>query len=295
MSDVLSWGNPLVLWWLWGLLPLGAMLHWKTRERKAIIAALQLHSNKHNYMLNMFCFLLALGFMIIALAQPRWGFERQEVSQQGRDVIVVLDASRSMWTQDVAPSRIEQARRELIDLSHELQGDRVGLVLFAAGAYPRMPLSRDYRVFRQLVRDSDPKMLRRQGSRLSSALGLALRLFDEDTASHRAILVVSDGETSDSDIESAAQQALQNKVPIYCLGIGTDKGDVIPIPDGGFVKDSTGSLVQSKKDAAVLQKIARLTNGAYVNSVPGKGDIQALYTAGLRKNLAGKKQIEHVG
>lgn len=292
MSDIISWGHPLVLWTLWLLLPLGFLLHWKVVERQAIIAALRLHSGGQRHHLRMLLFLLALALMIVALGRPRWGYQVQKVSQEGRDIMVVLDASRSMWVADVSPNRMERARRELLDLSEELQGDRVGLVLFAAGAYPRMPLSRDYQVFRQLVRDSDPKILRGQGSGLASAIGLALRLFDDDTASHRAIIVVSDGEASGPDVEAAAQQALAKKVPIYCLGVGTEKGGVIPIPDGGFVKDTSGQVVHSKKNAAVLQKIAQITKGAYVNAVPDQADMQALYIAGLRKNLAGKKQIE---
>ena len=168
MKDGFYWGQPDWLWGLVVLLPLGLFLLNRLASRRTAIQELGL--TKRVSSLRSICLFLSVGFLLTALAQPRLGYDEVTLERKGRDIVVVLDASRSMWANDIAPNRMERARRELLDLIPLLEGERLGLVFFAGGAFPRMPLSRDYKVFEKVLRDIDPSVLRNQGSDIGSAV-----------------------------------------------------------------------------------------------------------------------------
>ena len=199
-----SFGKPLFLWGLLFLIPLGMILRFWILSRQKAVFSLGLSFSKIRVVFQMLMIWLGFAFLLLALAQPRYGYEEITVQQEGRDIVVVLDASRSMYAKDVSPSRMSRAHWELVELTKHLQGDRVGLVVFAGGAYPRMPLTRDYKVFLKLVKDTEPDLFRWQGSDLASAIQMAIQLFDEKGA-QRAIFVVSDGE------DHSQKLALQNR------------------------------------------------------------------------------------
>ncbi len=228
----------------------------------------------------------ALG-LALAAAGPRLGFEWQQQSVEGVSLVVVLDVSRSMDAQDVTPSRLERARREIVDLVGLLRGDAVGLVIFAAGPYVRIPLTVDYDTFLWAVEDSSSDTIRAQGSALSGAVTAATGLLEKATGSGKAILVVSDGEGHDTDteIDAALERARAAGVRIYALGVGEPGGAPIPVATGGFKKDNTGNVVLSRLDEAALQRLAAATGGAYVRAVASDDDVRALYVDEIRGKL----------
>ncbi|MFN7145365.1 MAG: VWA domain-containing protein, partial [Myxococcota bacterium] len=225
--------------------------------------------------------------LVLAAAGPRLGFEWQQQTVEGVSIVVVLDVSRSMDAQDVTPSRIERARREIVDLAGLLRGDSVGLVIFAAGPYVRIPLTVDYDTFLWAVNDSSSDTIRAQGSSLAGALDAATGLLEGAEGTGKAIVVVSDGEGHDpsAELDAALERARAVGARIYALGVGEPGGAPIPLATGGFKKDDAGNVVLTRLDEAALQRLAAATGGAYVRAVPSDADVRALYVDEIRGKL----------
>ncbi|MES2639133.1 MAG: VWA domain-containing protein [Myxococcota bacterium] len=230
--------------------------------------------------------------LALAAAGPRLGFEWQQQKVEGVSIVVVLDVSRSMDAQDVPPSRIERARREILDLVGLLRGDAVGLVIFAAGPYVRIPLTVDYDTFTWAVKDSSSGTIRAQGSALAGALESAAGLLEKAEGSGKAILLVSDGESHDepAEMDAAVARVRAADVRVYALGVGEPTGAPIPLEEGGFKKDATGDVVLSRLDEDVLRRLASSTGGAYVRAVASDEDVRALYETEIRGKLAASER-----
>lgn len=220
--------------------------------------------------------LVGLGFGVVAAAQPRWGFQWRDLESRGVEVVVAVDVSRSMDAQDVSPSRMERARREVADLLELLPGDRVALVVFAGGAYPRVPLTLDHDALAGILADTGTGLLQAQGSSLASAVAASVALFDDDRPADRAIFVVSDGEAWDPDLDAAVQTLTESRVKVYALGVGTEQGAPIPNEGGGFKRGRDDQLVVTRLDESGLRRLAAETGGAYVRSVAGAQDVRGL-------------------
>jgi len=280
----MNWGHPDWLMALWALPIVGLLVFAALRSRRRALQALgpliaaSVGLNSQSRARRR---LAGLGAMVVlvtvALAQPQWGFRWTELKQEGTSIVVVLDTSLSMDAEDVSPSRMERAHREILDLADLMKGDRVGLVLFSGGAYVRMPLSLDYQAFRTMVRRSTTATLKSQGSDLGAAIALAVETLGSEDGADRAIIIVSDGEDQIGSGTAAAAAAAEAGVHIFAVGVGTIDGAPIPMEEGGFKKTSSGDVVLSKLDENTLKTIAAAGNGAYVRSVAGSGDIAAIY------------------
>jgi Ca-activated chloride channel family protein len=293
----MTWGAPEVLLGLWALPPLGLVLLWALHRRRRAVAALgplivadagKRASSRHRS--RFLLLLLGLGLVLTALAQPRWGYRWEEVEREGLNLVVVLDTSASMAAQDVSPSRMERAQREVLDLLDVLDGDRVGMVIFAGGAYPRLPLTLDYGALRTVVRRTDTTALRSQGSDIGAALQMGAKLLGAAGAADRAIVLISDGEDQVGHAVSVAETLAADGIHIYAMGVGTPDGAPVPRPQGGFKKDQAGDLVLSRLDERSLKQIAAAGQGAYVRSVAGSGDIRAIYEDEIRTKLSRASQ-----
>ena len=227
-----------------------------------------------------------LGLVVLALAEPRFDKEVIDIEREGLDVILVVDLSRSMACADVDPSRMERARREIYDLIELLQGDRVGLVMYAGAAYPRIPLTLDYEALRWMVPELSPDVFQLQGSDLGGAIRTAVSMFPEEAQADKAVLVLSDGEAHDpDDVLAAAREAAEANVHVYGLGIGVEAAPV-PAPGGGFKTDRSGATVLSTPSFDLLKDVARITGGGFVPSVASDADLRQLYLEELRGRLA---------
>jgi Ca-activated chloride channel family protein len=227
--------------------------------------------------------LTVAGFaaLVAALADPRAGLAVQKVEVEGVDLVLVVDLSRSMDARDVDPSRLERARRELRDLLPLAAGDRLGLVIYAGGAWPRMPLTDDHATLRMLIDELDTETFQAQGSALGAALREAAKLLDGNLDdAGRAVLVLSDGEVHDvEDALAAANELAAVDIAVSALVIGQEAA---PIPDGNgrFLLDpATGTKVMTAPSPAVLTDIARATGGAVAASVASDDDVRGLYGA----------------
>jgi Ca-activated chloride channel family protein len=228
----------------------------------------------------------SLGLMLFALAGPRWGSHYEEVSQKGVDIMLLIDVSPSMLVEDIAPNRLERARREILDFIKVVQGDRVGLIAFAGAAFIQCPLTLDYAALEMFLSALQPDLIPVPGTDLGAAIDLGLAAFDDESATDKVILLITDGEDNEKRGLTAARQAAAQGVKIFVFGIGDVAGGPIPELDGsgGFKKDSQGKLILSKLQEAGLQDIASLTGGTYVRSVAGDLDLDVLYFDGIKSH-----------
>ncbi len=236
--------------------------------------------------------LAGLALAVIALAEPRFDKQIRTVKATGTDLVVLLDLSRSMDARDVDPSRLERARREIADLGKMVAGDRVGLVVFAGGAYPRLPLTQDFRALELIVGEAETDTFQSQGSNLAAALEAAQELLSrsQDQAG-QAILVLSDGETHQPDaaLEVAGRLA-QAGVSVYAMGIGVEPSP-IPMPNGRLLEHG-GQVATTAPDFEILEQVARTTGGAFVTSNASDRDMQGLYSE-IRRNLKAVERSAH--
>jgi Ca-activated chloride channel family protein len=234
----------------------------------------------------------------LALAGPKYGYRWQEIRQQGVDIIIALDCSRSMTATDIQPTRLERAKREVFDLLAMLKGDRVGLVAFAGTAFLQCPLTLDYDAFNLFLNSLSPDYLPVGGTDITGALATALDSFDPKSASDKAVILITDGEnTGDGEPLKAAETLKENEIKLFCIGVGSSDGVPIPEPTGGFKKDRAGQIVLSRLDETILKKMAVVTGGTYVRSVAGDMDLDAIYTDEIRRTMeaqtvsSGRKQV----
>ncbi|MDO8519572.1 MAG: VWA domain-containing protein [Deltaproteobacteria bacterium] len=243
---------------------------------------------------------LALAVLAIGLAclKPQWGYTLREFKRQGSDLFVVVDTSESMRAQDVSPSRMERAKREVIDLIGMLQGDRVGLIPFAKTATVACPLTGDYETLRLFADQLATDLLPIQGTDIAGALDLALNSFPEGPSTTKAILLITDGEVTAGDLPELNDKAAKAGIKIFVLGVGDTRGAPIPSENGeGFKTDQGGEIVLSRLNEGSLQELARATGGSYARSIAGDSDLEALYVKGIKETLekrelkSGKKMI----
>ena len=287
--------NSKVLWFIL-LLPFVAFLLylarvWKQKKISLVISQkfwknLIPSSRESSYFIRSGLFLSGLFFLVITLARPISGFETIETKQKGVDIFVLIDTSASMDTQDVKPSRLEQAKREIIDLLDIIEGDRVGLIPFSGKAFLFCPLTSDYTSYKTFVDEIDSKLIPVSGSNLEEAIGLALASFAKEETHAKSILVITDGGETEGQLQKAIDAAKKENVRVDFLGVG-DKMTGAPIPDqdGGYKKDIDGKLVISKLNEDLLIKWAQESGGIYKKSVPSDSDLKSVYFKGIRASL----------
>lgn len=214
--------------------------------------------------------LLALALLSLALLRPQLGEKEVMVERRGIDLVVAVDASRSMLARDVLPSRLERAKLELASLIDGLRGDRVGIVVFAGEAFVQCPLTYDRGAAKLFLRAIDPGTMPSQGTAIGKALETAGALFQasEGVAKSRVVLLLSDGEDHSGSVERAAASLAEQGVRVYALGIGSEAGTPIPILDAegrvqGYQKDRRGRTVVSRREDDQLERIAAKTGGRF--------------------------------
>jgi Ca-activated chloride channel family protein len=189
--------------------------------------------------------LIAAGVLlaVFALARPQWGYDWQELSARGVDVVFVIDTSRSMLSQDVLPSRLERAKLAIYDCVEKMTGNRVGLVAFAGDAFLQCPLTLDYDAFRQTLEAVDTNTIAEGGTDLGVGLDVAAKAL-EDSGNHKIIVLLTDGEDLEGQGVTEAQALAGQGVTIYTVGVGTPAGEIIPILNASgqtdFVRDERG-------------------------------------------------------
>ena len=209
----------------------------------------------------------ALACFIVALARPQYGFLEEETGAGGRSLIVAIDTSRSMLTDDLKPNRLTRTQLAATDLVKRLRGDRIGLMPFAGTAFMYAPITPDIDALLESIDSLDTEIIPRGGSNLARPIDLAVETFAKAKAEGQQVLILfSDGENLEGTTLEAAKRAKEKKLTIITIGVGTQSGALIPDPEasGGFYKDSDGKPVVSRLQRDVLISIANATGGLYL-------------------------------
>lgn len=203
----------------------------------------------------------------LALTRPQWGVIEQTVQQKGLDIVIAIDLSSSMRADDIKPSRIENARRELAFLVEELHGNRIGLVGFAGSAFLFCPLTLDTDAVELFLGEMKIEAVPVPGTALGDAIRTGLETFKlggDAQSGSKVLLLLTDGEDHESSPIQAAKEAETEGVIIDTIGLGTAAGSLIPDEAGGMVRDQQGEPVLSKLDGAVLKEISETTGGVFL-------------------------------
>ena len=229
---------------------------------------------------------LAFALFSVALAEPGCGTKTELAKRYGIDLVVALDASKSMLAKDIKPSRIERAKLELAGLLDRLKGDRVGIVVFAGDAFVQCPLTTDYAAAKMFLKAIDVNAIPIQGTSIGRALEESkdLLINSERGAKARAIVLLSDGE--DTAVDSATEKAIGEleslAIRVITVGIGSTTGEPIPEVDKrgnftGYKKDREGNTVVTRLDESGLMAIAEKSHGKYVHSLTGGVGVQEVF------------------
>ncbi|PEN13244.1 hypothetical protein CRI94_11430 [Longibacter salinarum] len=306
------WLHPTYLWFLTGGLVVAALIGWaawrrqKTAKRFGSIAMVQrlaesvMSGRRFVRAVLLVVVVTLLGF---SLAGPRMGTRVQEVERKGVDLVVALDVSQSMLAEDVAPNRLERAKNEIKSLVDELSGDRVGLVLFAGDGFVQCPLTTDYDAVRLFLDVAEPPLIPTPGTNFRAAFYSAQQAFARtrtDTTGQaprsRALLVVSDGENHEGDVDDLQAMAEDNGWTVFTAGVGERDGAPVPeIQNGqrmGVKRGPDGEIVRSRLDESALTALAE--TGAYFRIARTSSALADLTSAlnRLEKSSFGVEQFE---
>jgi len=225
--------------------------------------------------------LLALVTLIGGIIAPRWGMYWEEVPRRGVDIIFVLDVSRSMLAEDIAPNRLERAKQNIRDVLEVLGGDRVGLVTFAGMASLKCPLTVNYGSFRVALDEVGPQGAARGGTLLGDAVRVAADAFVDAVKKYKVIVVLSDGEDQGSyPLEAARKVQADMGIKVFTIGIGdASEGARIPVEAAGqkAYLQHEGQEVWSKMDPTTLQQMALAGDGAYIPAGTRNIDLGRIY------------------
>lgn len=232
--------------------------------------------------LKMILFALAMGFLVLALARPQWGGETVMMKRQGIDLFIAVDTSTSMLAEDMRPNRLEQAKRAIADLVGQLGGDRVGLVAFAGDALIVCPLTLDHGTVLLLLESMGPSSVSKPGTNVAAAIERARESFVAGERKHKALLLVTDGESHEGQALEEAKKAAEEGLVVYTIGIGSLEGEPIPQRDDagrvtGYKKDRQGSVISTRLDEKTLQQIASATKGQYHRATPQGFELDAVF------------------
>jgi Ca-activated chloride channel family protein len=213
-------------------------------------------------------FNLILFFLIIGFAQPQMGTKMEKIQRNGIDVMIALDVSRSMLSQDVVPSRLEKSKLLIQSLLKKLDGDRVGLVIFAGNAYMQMPLTVDYSSLMLYLKSINTNSVPTQGTIITDALQTAENAFKATDKKYKAIIVITDGEDHEENAIDKAESIAADGTKIFTVGVGSKQGGTIPEYNEngnktGDKKDENSETIISKLNENMLQALAKAGDGNY--------------------------------
>ena len=218
-------------------------------------------------------FLIGLSFIILGICNFQTGSKMRDVKREGADIMICLDVSNSMLAQDLSPNRLERAKIAIENMVNKLQGDRLGIIVFAGEAYVQLPITTDYNTAKLFLESINTKIVPVQGTNIADAINKAVESFGKDEGKNKAIVVITDGENNEEAQASAvdaAEEASKKNIVVHTIGVGSETG--VPIPnviDGvvsGYKKDNAGNTIVTKLDSKILQDISSASNGVYVQA-----------------------------
>ncbi len=241
---------------------------------------------KATWKMSFFC--LALGFMVLALARPQSAKGQSEVKSEGVELMVLVDVSRSMLSEDVRPSRLEHAKKEVMNLLDSLSGDKVGLIAFAGSSVLLSPLTADKAALKMFVEGLSPESVETQGTEIGRALNEAKEAFvrggvevGEASRVTKVVIVISDGEDHEKSAETAAKELADQGIRLFTMAFGTEAGGKVPLRDPNgqlrdYLKDKSGQPVVSKVNGEFLRTLSQIGQGSFYHVTFGGDQMKSL-------------------
>lgn len=258
-----------------------------------LLNKLQRKKSKNSGLIKLGVFILGFAFLVLGIMNLQFGSKIENVKREGIDVVLAVDLSNSMMSEDIKPNRLERTRQYLYRFIDHLENDRIGIIVFAGNAYVQMPLTIDYSAARLFVSNLNTTMVPTQGTAIGEAITLAREMYDKDEGKHKALIILSDGENHEGNASEAAKEAAKEGIIIHTVGVGTLQGAPIPIYRGSqiaaFQKDKQGNIILSKINESMLQEISAITKGTYFRMTNGSENIKQLINLLNRQD---KKEIE---
>jgi len=212
--------------------------------------------------------ILSFLFISIGLVNPKIGTQLKTVKREGVDIVFAIDVSKSMLAEDVAPNRLEKAKRLVSQIINQLSSDRVGVIAYAATALPILPITNDYSTAKMFLQSLNTEMLSSQGTAILESIKLAKDYYDDENQTNRVLCILSDGEDHELENQNISEIVEATGITIFTIGIGTVKGAPIPIKLNNIVqsykKDSEGEVVITKLVPKLLEGLASSSSGIYI-------------------------------
>lgn len=241
--------------------------------------------------------LIAYVFLVIGVTNPQIGTKLEKVKREGIDIMLVLDVSNSMLAEDIKPNRLERSKMAISNLIDQLQGDRLGIVIFAGNAYKQLPLTTDYAAAKLFLSAVDTKIVPTQGTAIGEAIDMSIDSFD-DQEHNKAIIIITDGENHEDDAVSEAKKASEMGIKVFTIGMGLPDGAPIPLYNAygtqtGFKKDRDGQTVITKLNENMLREIAAAGEGAYAQANNSSTGLRKIFDeiSGIEKMEIESKQF----
>ena len=236
---------------------------------------------------------LALTCLIIGLVNPKIGTKLETVKREGVDIVFALDVSKSMLAEDIAPNRLEKAKQLTTQIINTLISDRVGIIAYAGTAIPQLPITTDYGAAKMFLQNINTDMMSSQGTAIDEAIELSRTYYNDDEQTNRVLIILSDGEDHNNASSGVAEDAAEEGIKVFTIGVGSAKGGPIPIKRNGIVlrykKDNSGEVVITKLNPDTLIEIAENGNGIFID---GKNTQDVVNTiTGILKKMD-KKEFE---
>lgn len=248
--------------------------YWKRKKQREfgdldLVKKLSPEKSVFKPVLKLVVVLLALVSLIIGLVNPKIGTKVETVKREGIDIVFAMDVSKSMLAEDVAPSRLEKSKQIVSQIINQLGSDRIGIVAYAASAFPVLPITTDYSSAKMFLQSMDTDIVSSQGTSLDEAIKLSATYFDEKSKTSKLVILLSDGEDHSEGAEAAAEEANKLGMKIITIGVGTEKGGTIPLRVNGIVqsfkRNSNNEVVITQLNKESLTSIAKATKGGYVD------------------------------
>ncbi len=278
--------NPNALLWLWLVPALAGLFIYAAVKRRQALRAFGAGAAFISRKREAIGSCIAAALVVLALARPAWNLQEQLLQESGRDVIFLLDVSRSMLAEDMHPNRLENAKTAILDCVEELTGDRVGLILFAGSAEVRCPLTVDYAYFRMALRQASPDSVAAGGTMLAHAIErTADKLLDPEKAGMQDVILITDGEDLIEGLDEidAARLLDAAGVRLIAIGIGDRaRGSRIVLEDEetgarSFMKHGNTEIWTKLHSETLRRMVASVSDGVYFDVASGPFDLARIY------------------
>ena len=252
---------------------------WKRKKQREfgdleLVKKLSPEKSVFKPILKLVVMLLAIIALIFGLVNPKVGTKIETVKREGIDIVFAMDVSKSMLAEDVAPSRLEKSKQIVSQIINQLGSDRIGIVAYAASAFPVLPITTDYSSAKMFLQSMNTDIVSSQGTSLDEAIQLSATYFDQKSKTSKLLILISDGEDHSEGAEEAAEEANKAGLKIISIGIGTQKGGPIPLRVNGsvqsFKRNSNNEVVITQLNKESLIRIAKATKGGYVDGTNTK-------------------------